>query len=576
LPGPAGIAGGSVHLTSAAVRVDRAALSLLDATATASVTISDFREGPRVRGAVAEAVVGERFLDWVWQTAQVPPHLKLKTPIRIAVPSFAWGPKQALDVQATARFDAGPSVAVELGLTPTALDVRRAAIKDERSDATIALRTEGRLLEGKFSGSLYSSSIAAMLKSGAVPSGGAAGDLRFTVDRENPRRTTAEGTLKGEALDLAWLTGRPVKIDRIDLAADSAGLRISEATVDWAGQRATLRGEVKHGASGPVINAQLDSPGLNVDALRGPKAAAKVAKPVGEATPAKPPPAGTEKPSRIWPLPVTGRIEFRSDFVQSGRHKVAPVAATIELEEQRARMDLKQAQLCGISLPLTLEATPQGYSASAQIAAKQQQLEQTARCLSEGYVLITGAFDLNADIRTQGAPAELVRNLKGTIRADVRDGKVMKFALLGNILSMGNIASLMKQGGPQLDEAGFPYRELIVAGSLGDGRFNLAEGAFHSNALGLAAHGWISLHDLQSRLTVLVAPFSRVDELVRKIPILGYIVGGAFTSVPVGVSGDIRDPVVIPLSPGAVTKEVLGIFTRTLKLPVKLVTPQEK
>ncbi len=75
---------------------------------------------------------------------------------------------------------------------------------------------------------------------------------------------------------------------------------------------------------------------------------------------------------------------------------------------------------------------------------------------------------------------------------------------------------------------------------------------------------------------MLVAPFGRVDQLAREVPILGYIVGGALTSVPVGVSGDIRDPRVVPLGPGAVTSEVLGIFERTLKLPVKLITPAEK
>jgi hypothetical protein len=148
--------------------------------------------------------------------------------------------------------------------------------------------------------------------------------------------------------------------------------------------------------------------------------------------------------------------------------------------------------------------------------------------------------------------------------------------LLGNILSMGNIASMMKEGGPKLDEKGFPYRTLVVAGRFENGKFLLDEGAFRSDALGLAANGWIALDKPESRLTVLVAPFSRVDELVRKVPLVGYIIGGAFTSVPVGVSGDIRDPLVVPLGPGAVTSEVLGIFERTLKLPAKLVTPEAK
>jgi hypothetical protein len=272
---------------------------------------------------------------------------------------------------------------------------------------------------------------------------------------------------------------------------------------------------------------------------------------------------------------VTGRIAVRSDFIERGRYRIAPFAGTLVLEEQRAKIDLQQAQLCGISLPLAIEATPGGLAAAAQITAQKQPLQKTAHCLGGEHVVITGVFDLKADITAQGKLGDLPRNLKGTVRADVRDGKIMKFALLGNILSMGNVSSLMQPGGPKLDEQGFPYRALIVAGRLGDGRFTVDEGAFQSDALGLAANGWISTTDYSSRLTVLVAPFSRLDELVRKVPLAGYVVGGVFTSVPVGVSGDIRNPLVVPLGPRAVTSEVLGIFERTLKLPAKLVAPLE-
>jgi hypothetical protein len=89
----------------------------------------------------------------------------------------------------------------------------------------------------------------------------------------------------------------------------------------------------------------------------------------------------------------------------------------------------------------------------------------------------------------------------------------------------------------------------------------------------MAANGTIRLSDLDSRLTVLVAPFGRLDRLVRKIPIIGYVIGGALTSVPVGVTGDIRDPLVVPLGPRAITSELVGIFERTLKLPGRPLPP---
>jgi hypothetical protein len=561
LPGPAGLSSGSVHVTPGSVKVDRAIMTLLDTRANGSATVS-FRDELRVQGSIAEGAVGGKFLEWVWQVAEAPGHMALNTPIRVTAPRFVWGPEGAIDVNATALFAGGQSVTADLGWASGALNLRRAAVRDQRSDATLSARVARSRVEGQFSGTLYGSTIAAVLRNTMPREGGVSGKLRFAFDRDRPRDATADGSLKGEGLDLSWLIGQPLKIERIDVAADGASLRVREAAVDWAGQRATIRGDVKRGAEGPVIDAQLDSPGINVDALLG----------AGKRS-GKPP--AVREPSRLWPLPVTGQFVVRSDFLQRGRYRIAPVAATLELQPQRAFLELQQAQLCGISLPLVVEATPGGYAAAMTITAQKQQLEETAHCLADQHLAITGEFDLKANLTSEGKVGDLPRNMRGSVVADMRDGNVMKFALLGNILSMQNVSSLMKEGGPRLEAKGFPYRKLRIAGQFDKGRFVVEEGAFHSDAVGLAANGWISLTGPESRLTVLVAPFSRVDELVRKVPVFGYIVGGAFTSVPVGVSGDIRDPLVVPLGPGAITSEVLGIFERTLKLPVKLVTPPQ-
>jgi hypothetical protein len=101
------------------------------------------------------------------------------------------------------------------------------------------------------------------------------------------------------------------------------------------------------------------------------------------------------------------------------------------------------------------------------------------------------------------------------------------------------------------------------------------EAAFDSPAIGLAATGSVGLEHRDADLTVLVAPFSGVDRWIRRIPVFGYILGRSLTSVPVKVTGDIRDPSVVPLDPRAITSELAGIFERTLKLPARLLAPLE-
>jgi len=380
----------------------------------------------------------------------------------------------------------------------------------------------------------------------------------------------AAGKLKGEAMDLSWLLERPVTIDRVDLDADGTKLRIREASVSWAGQHFALHGDLTRAPDGaPIIDAQLESPGVVVDALL-PKVADKPVAPEEKAKSR----AADKALWTQWPLPVRGRISLRTEFIQYGERKAAPVVAALVLEEQKATLELQQVQLCGISLPLTVEGTSKGLAIVARIIAEKQQLEQTARCLTEQGLLITGEFDLRADLQTRGRVRELLPNLEGTVSAESRNGRVMKFALLANILSMKGVSDILKEGAPKVDSNGFPYRSLSAKGRFAGGRFIIDESAFNSSAVGLAATGWISLVNYDSKLSVLVAPFARVDSLARKVPILGYVFGGALTSIPVGVSGDIRDPLVVPLGPGAVTSELVGIFERTIKLPAELLPRQ--
>jgi hypothetical protein len=89
----------------------------------------------------------------------------------------------------------------------------------------------------------------------------------------------------------------------------------------------------------------------------------------------------------------------------------------------------------------------------------------------------------------------------------------------------------------------------------------------------MAASGEVDIATREADLKVLVAPLGTVDAIVRRIPVLGYILGDSLLSVPVTIKGDIRDPKVTTMDPGAVGSGLLGIFERTLKTPVHVVSP---
>ncbi|MGH8686218.1 MAG: AsmA-like C-terminal domain-containing protein [Burkholderiales bacterium] len=567
LPGPLSLSAATLRADPDAVTVKGAELSFLDSRVVASASVAAYRSGsPTLNASVAEGVLGENAAALLLERTGTPPRLAPTTPLAFSAERVRWH-AGALDVAARFQFPDGPRAELELGWQRGELDVPRLRIVDDRSDATFALQLrEQTLIDASFRGKLRGATLEAMTKVKGIPKGYVAGNLHVTLDRRHPDQTEGEGRIEASAIDLSGVLGRPVRIEQLEFTSDRSSARLERAVLDLGGQKVTIRGDVRRSPEGPVVDAEIESDGLVLDPL--------LARPALSAPPVEgAAPNLARKPSAIWPLALSGRVYVRMDYLEYRGRRVAPVLVSLKLEHERANLDVAEAQVCGLEVPLQVEATPGRYNAAVQVHAAGQELDKIARCLSGSGVLITGALDLDAKLRTQGAPGELVKNLQGTVKLRAEKGRVHKFGLLANLLAYVKGAGVLEKDAPGLDREGFPYRELTVDAHIGAGKVQIDESAFRSDALGLVATGSIGIPDPKANLTVLVAPFGQVDKALGKIPILGYLTGGSIISLPVEVSGDIRDPLVVPLDPRAIASRVLGVFERTFKLPEHLLAP---
>jgi hypothetical protein len=554
LPAPVSVDGGSIQATRDQVRFAGVSAGMLDARASVSGNFS--LKDSTLELSLANGVTGEKLLRWALERAEVPSRLEPRTPLRFAAQRIAWAPKAPVEVDARLEFEGGPALTLAVASRPGLLELKRITLKDASSDMTASATVAAKQIEATFSGKLQGSSLVAMLRTRPPEvSGTARGELRFTVDRAQPARSVAEGHLRVDALDLGWLTGKRSLIEAIDLSADATGVRIADARIDWEQQRFRLSGSVRRTDGHPLVEARLESPGVDL---------ARVLPPRGAKAPEK-------KKVEPWPLPVRGRIEVRSAFVEQGRYRVEPFDGVLSLEPAKARLDVKEARMCGVSFPLELEVTPEHSTLDIHLAMKDQPVEKSLHCLTGGAVQITGNANLNAELRVEGRRPHLVRNLTGSAQLELRQGLVKKFALLGNILSVRNIGSVQR-----MNEEGFGFRTMHARGSFKGGAFLVDEAVFDSDALNLAATGRVDLLGPGSRLTVLVGLLAGVDRVAGAIPIVGDIFGGSLTALPVEISGDIRDPLVVPLGPRAVSKRLLEILGNTAKVPGKLLVPEEK
>jgi hypothetical protein len=590
LPAAVNLRGGSVRIRPNAITFDRIGVETFASKAVVSGELTEFTTAhPRVSASVSNGIVDSKLVDWIWQRADIAPQFKPVTPIELTAQRVQWR-DNSLDVNAKARFTPGSSLDIDLALRDKALIVRNAVIKDRDSNATITFGMRDSLLDVGFSGALFDRTVAEIFGHSPDPyTGRMRGDFRLTIDREFKGRTTMHGTLAGEDFKVDNVFALPITVARLDLSADGNKLDLRELHMDWAKQKIVLAGGIAQQGKDIVLDLDLQSPGVDLNAIL--RAANKNTsdKTASEKSATKPTtdhlppeqvtPKMSERLNTLWALPLLGRVGIQAGFVEYENYRVEGLRAVANLRADSATIGITEGAVCGVHLPLTINATTDKFDASLQLSAKDQSLGAIAECLRSEHVNLTGQLDLNATLATRGAIdtiAESARsNLTGSVELKAREGEIRKLALLGNILSLKAVGDMLK-GDVKLSDKGFKYRELTARAKIANGVVKIEQGSLDSPALGIATTGDIQLANYETRLSVLVAPFSGLDRTARKIPIVGYVIGGAFTSIPVGVSGDIRNPRVVPLGPGAIGSEVLGIFERTFKLPGKMIEPLSK
>jgi hypothetical protein len=135
------------------------------------------------------------------------------------------------------------------------------------------------------------------------------------------------------------------------------------------------------------------------------------------------------------------------------------------------------------------------------------------------------------------------------------------------------VSDLLRGKLPDMRTEGIPYRSIAIKSGIWNGELSLEEMIVDSPLMNIVGQGVIDLQDSTLSVTVLVAPFTDIDQVVSRIPVMNYILQGTLVSIPVTVSGRITEPDVKLLPSAAVGEGVLGILKRTLKAPVKIIEP---
>ena len=574
LPGPVEATAGNFRIDAESVSVANLSARILDADLRASGLLHGYRKGlPRIEASLSGSA-GQDAIGWVWEAARIPAGLTPRAPIAISEARVAVdrNGETAVSTSGTFQIEDGPAVSLDLRKRPGELDIRSLTIQDAESRATAAIRHERRELEVAFAGSLSKTTLNRLFLRGRRPQGWIGGDIRVSVPLDRPADARAQGRLEAKEIYLPRLLG-PLSIDELTLDAAGNRITVASSALAWGETRFSLAGDAIATAEGVRLDMDLSSDGIVWDNLV--ESMSAEGKTVRSAKDNATRVSGKE-PRKMWPLPVTGVVRVDAKSFTYRRLVWKPARIDFLLGKESIDATVREADLCGISTTGTAKITPADTTLDFRGVSAGRDITATLGCVHHARVAMTGTYKIDVRLSGTGKTGGMARSLAGTADFRAEKGRIDKANLLSKILALLNVTQLFFGKLPDLAEKGFAYDSMTVKGDVKDGKLGIRWARLDAASMNLTATGEYDFIADETNLTVLASPLKTIDTIIRKIPVVRYILRGSLISVPVQVTGKIDDPTVFVLSPAAIGSQVLGIFERILKAPIRLFQPRKR
>ncbi|MFI5323876.1 MAG: AsmA-like C-terminal domain-containing protein, partial [Thermodesulfobacteriota bacterium] len=287
--------------------------------------------------------------------------------------------------------------------------------------------------------------------------------------------------------------------------------------------------------------------------------------------------ANGEPPGKAaWNSPVTGTVRVKSENFIFKKLNWDTLNAAVKLFKHGIDIDVTHAELCGISTPGKLQVYPPGLRFEFKPSTSDEDLASVVKCLLNKAGIISGELQFNAVVSSDGGAQDLYKNLEGGMELTSRNGRVEKYGGLAKFFNVLNFGELFRGQGPDFNKQGFPYDKLTAKADMKDGKVIIKQAAMDGPSIKVVCEGFIDLVNEKLDLQLLVIPVMAVDSVIKKIPIVNFVLGKNFVSIPIRVKGDITDPKVETISPSAISFGLFGLIKQTLNIPATIFKPVSK
>jgi hypothetical protein len=564
LPGPIKVKRGQFKATMDSISLTDARTGLLDTSFTASVLISGFPHSLRAADVSLQGNTGPETVRWVSTRYNLPSELTLRAPLTLSNIRLRWQADGKTSLRGTLQVQKGPLVHADIYWDKQELLVKQFNIQDERSKASITFRHRDNFLDVSFAGNLYEQTFNHLFEQSTLRDGWIQGDLKAHVILDKPQGSIAEGSFEAKEILIPWVFKTPLNINSVRMSAHDNTVVIESSDITLGDHHFTLAGTIQTTAKDFLVDGEIGASTVAIESLQ--KALAKDAKKDGLGE-------NSDGPPQKKPLPVRGSLRFKADSLSYGKFVLNPIHATIVLAPDEVKVVHLEALFCGITTRGGLSLVGSDVRFDLKPQAKDLQLEPALACLIGKDQNISGVFELGGSISARGKPDALVSSLRGSVKFTAWEGRIYKQLILAKILSALNVSDLLQGKLPDFQTKGLPYQSISIKATIQGEVLTLEEVVIKSSAMNIVGEGVIALTDSTIRMTVLVAPFVTIGQIVSKIPMVNYILQGNLISIPVAVNGKVNDPDVKILPASAIGDSVLGLLKRTVKAPVQVFEP---
>ena len=503
--------------------------------------------------------IGQSTLDWLNTILPIPEHLQIQPPVELSNVHILTNDTHTFSFSGKIKTAGGVNLYADFFRSPDAWQIRKIQFSDGHSNATVAVTKVNSILDLSFSGNIEKQTANRLLRENRTLLGYLKGNFHALIDTHEPLKSSFNGKLEGKSLQIHELLPEAFSIDKFFVEGNGKQLTIGPSRICVMNSKMGVQG---------VITRAFQRMTFDVDVIADviDEALISALQSIGK--------ENSDSDKKQGPQPevlLAGTIHLNTTDFSYGGFTWTPVKADINVENNRLSIQIDKANLCGISTIGKLTFSHKGISMRLSPTASNASLQTTVDCLWDELYVVDTHYDLSGEINLPFTKKDPALFLYGQMELTSENGRILYSNVLMKILTILNVTELFTGGYTDLKKKGLGYSKAYVKVRLGGGKLVFEEIFLDGYSLKLTGNGSMDLTDREVNIELLAAPLKTVDSIIKRLPVIGYITGGALVTIPFLVEGPIENLTVVPLPPSKVGKGLIGLMERTLKAPFKLV-----